>query len=157
MRLNPILVLGIAAIVGVAASAGAAWAQEPQLAPEGRGLLPQPTETQPTLGGTPAAHPFAPDPSGGFSRTVFETDEDPNFKITIRDFSFPPDRQPHAVALPSGAFIHLLSGPGAISVAKQPLTLAPGARTPVPAGAPIEVVNDDEADVVIRALVVEAK
>jgi hypothetical protein len=58
----------------------------------------------------PTANQFRPDPSGGFSRTVFETDESPDFKITIRDFSFPPDKQTHAVTLPAAAFIHLLSG-----------------------------------------------
>jgi hypothetical protein len=46
------------------------------------------------LGGTPPLHP-----SGGFSRTIFETVEDPDFKLIIRDFSFPPDRQTHAVTL----------------------------------------------------------
>jgi quercetin dioxygenase-like cupin family protein len=132
----------------------AAFAQQPQLAAEGRGLLPRPTEALPATGPT-AAHPFAPDPSGGFSRTIFETDEDPNFKLIIRDFSFPPGQQPHAVTLPSAAFLHLLSGPGEISVANK--RLDPAAGTTVPAGAPLEVVNNGEQLVVIRALIVEAK
>jgi quercetin dioxygenase-like cupin family protein len=114
----------------------AAFAQEPQVAPE---------------------HLFKLDPSGGFSRTVFETDEDPNFKITIRDFVFPPDKQSHTVTLPSAAFVHLLSGEGEISIAKKPLELAPGARSAIPAGAPMEVVNNGEHPVVVRALIVEAK
>jgi quercetin dioxygenase-like cupin family protein len=134
-----------------------AWAQEPQLAPEGRGLLPKPAEIPTTLGGVPPPHPFEPDPSGGFSRTIFETDEDPNFKLIIRDFSFPPDQKPHTITLPSAAFLHLLSGPDEISIAKQRLTLTPVARTAVPAGAPIEVVNSGEQPVVVRALIVEAK
>lgn len=132
----------------------AAFAQQPQLATEGRGLLPKPTEAMPATGPT-AAHPFEPDPSGGFSRTIFETDEDPNFKLIIRDFSFPPGQQPHTVTLPSAAFLHLLSGPGEISVAKRRLDLVAG--TAVPAGAPIEVVNNGEDLVVIQALIVEAK
>ncbi len=135
----------------------AASAQEPQLAPEGRGLLPKPAELPATLGGTPPPHPFMPDPSGGFSRTIFETDENPDFRIMIRDFSFPPDKQPHTVTFPSAAFAHLLSGTGEISIAKKRLELAPGARTTVPAGAPIEVVNSGEHAVVVRALIVEAK
>ena len=100
---------------------------------------------------------FLPDPSGGFSRTVFETDVSPDFKITIRDFAFPPDRQPRAVSLPSSAFVHLLSGGAAISIARKPVELPPGARSPVPAGAPIEVMNNSENPVVIKALVIEAK
>jgi quercetin dioxygenase-like cupin family protein len=135
----------------------AAFAQEPQIAPEGRGLLPKPAEMPATLGGTPPRHPFMPDPSGGFSRTIFETDEDPNFKIVIRDFSFPPDKQTHTVTLPSAAFAHLLSGPGEISVAKKRLELAHGERMAVPAGAPIEVVNNGEVALVVRSLTVEAK
>ena len=134
-----------------------AWAQEPQLAPEGRGLLPKPAEIPVTLGGVPPPHTFQPDPSGGFSRTIFETDEDPNFKLIIRDFSFPADGKPHTVTLPSAAFLHLLRGPGEIIIAKQRLALTPVARTAVPAGAPIEVVNSGEQPVVVRALIVEAK
>ena len=134
-----------------------AWAQEPQLAPEGRGLLPNPTEIPATLGGTPPPHPFEPDPSGGFSRTVFETDEDPNFKLVIRDFIFPPDKQPHTLTLPSAAFLHFLGEPGEISIAQQRSALTAVARTAVPAGAPIELVNNGEYPVVVRILILEAK
>jgi hypothetical protein len=157
MRPYLVLVLGVAAIAGIAASGGIACAQEPQLAPEGRGLLPKPTEMPTTLGGTPPPHPFLPDPSGGFSRTVFETDENPDFKLIIRDFSFPPDKRPHVVTSPSTAFIRLLSEPSEISIAKQRMALTPGARTVVQANAPIEVVNGGEQPVVVRALIVEAK
>ena len=141
----------------VATASVAAFAQEPQLAPEGRGLLPEPAEMPATLGGTPATHPFVSERWGGFSRTMFETDEHPDFKVIIRDFSFPPDKQPHIVTLPSAAFLHLLSGPAEIRVAKKPLEMSPVARTAVPAGAPIEVVNSGEYPVVVRALIVEAK
>jgi len=110
-----------------------------------------------TLGGAPPEHTFWRDPSGGFSRTIFETDENPDFKLIIRDFAFPPDKQPHTVTLRSAAFLHLLSGLGEISIAKQRLALTPVARTSVPAGAPIEVVNSGEYPVVVRALIVEAK
>jgi hypothetical protein len=133
-----------------------AWAREPQLAPEGHGLLPKPAERPAALGGIPP-HPFEPDPSGGFSRTVFETDEDPNFKLIIREFSFPPDGKPHPVTLPSAAVLHLLGGPGEISIAKQRLALTSVVRTVVPAGAPIEVVNSGEQHVVVRALIVGVK
>lgn len=158
VRPNRALVSGVAAIiVGIVAGGGVAWAQEPQLAREGRGLLPPPAEMPATLGGTPPPHPFVADPSGGFSRTIFETVENPDFKITIRDFAFPPDRQAHTVTLPSGAFVHLLRGEGEISIAKTRLVLTSVARTAVPAGAPIEVVNNGEYPVVVRALIVEAK
>jgi hypothetical protein len=119
--------------------------------------LPKAAETPTRLVGTPSAHAFEPDPSGGFSRTIFETDEHPNFKLVIRDFSFPPDRQPHTVTLPSSAVLHLLSGPGEINIAKQRLTLTPFARAVVPPGAPIDVVNRGEQPVVLRALILEAK
>ena len=149
-------------LFGIAASLAAmasftALAQEPKLAPEGRGLLPKPAEMPATLGGTPPPHPFKPDPSGGYSRTLLETDEDPNFKIVIRDFSFPPDRQSHTITLPSGAFLHLISGQAEISIARQRSPLSPVARTPVAAGSPIDVVNNGEHAVVVRVLIVQAK
>jgi quercetin dioxygenase-like cupin family protein len=92
------------------------------------------------------------------SRTVFETDEDPNFRLIFQDFSFPPDKQPHALTLPSAAFLHVLSGKGEISVTKQRVELTPLGRTPaVPAGAPIEVTNSSDYPMVLRGLIVEAK
>jgi hypothetical protein len=131
----------------------AAWAQDGQLAAEGRGLLPAPAVLQ----GTPPPRPFISDPSGGFSRAIFETDEDPNFKLVIRDFSFPPDRQTYTVTLPSAALLHILGELGEIAIANQRLALTSGARTAVPAGAPIAVVNNGEHAAVIRALIIEAK
>ena len=106
----------------------------------------------------PALKRFSADPSGVLSRTVFETDEDPNFRLTFRDYSFPPDKQPHSITLPAASFLHVLSGKGGISVAKQTVELTPLARAPaVAAGAPIEVTNSGDYPMVVRALTVEAK
>jgi len=66
--------LVVAAGVATVASS-ATFAQEPRLAPEGRVLPPKPAERPATFGGVAPAHPFEPDPSGGFSRVIFETDE----------------------------------------------------------------------------------
>lgn len=146
--------LVIAASVAALAS-NATFAQEQKLAPEGHGLLPRPPAA------TPEAHDtlrFSVGASGVLARTVFETDEDPNFRLIFRDFSLPPDKQPHAFVLPSAAFLHVLSGKGEISVAKQRVELTPLARTPaVPAGAPVEVVNNGDDPMVLRGLIVEAK
>jgi hypothetical protein len=101
--------------------------------------------------------PFEPDPSGGFSRTVFETDEDLNFKLVIREYSFPPDGKPHTVILPSAAFLQLLSRPDQITIANQPFALTHLARAAIPAGAPIEVVNAGKQHGIVRVLIVEAK
>lgn len=148
----------VALAAGLAAFlASAAMGQEPQLAPEGRGLLPAPTAVPATLGGTPPAHPFEPDPSGGFSRIVFETDEDPNFKLVIRDYSFPPDQKTHTVTLPAAAVLHVRGETGEITVAKKPLALTEAARAAVPANAPIEVTNRGERDLVVRVITVEGK
>jgi quercetin dioxygenase-like cupin family protein len=150
MRKLSIIALSIAT---VASSVG--FSQERKLAPEGRGLLSRPpaaTREAPGVGR------FSVEPSGVLSRTVFETDEDPNFRLIFRDFSFPPDKQTHMVTLPSVAFLHVLSGKGEVSVAKQKVELTPLARTPaVPAGAPIEVVNSGDYPMVLRGLIVETK
>jgi hypothetical protein len=139
----------------VVAASSATFAQQQELAPEGRGLLPRPPAATREA---PNAQRFSVDPSGGLSRTVFETDEDPNFRLIFQDFSFPPDKQPHALTLPSAAVLHLLSGKAEISVAKQRMELTNLARTPVvPAGAPIEVMNTDSYPMVLRGLIVEAK
>jgi quercetin dioxygenase-like cupin family protein len=146
-------VLVIAA--SVAAASGASLAQEQKLAPEGHGLLPRPPAATREA---PATHRFSVGPSGILSRTVFQTDEDPNFRLTFRDFSFPPDQQTHTVTLPSAAFFHVLCGKGEISVAKQRMELSPLARTPaIPAGAPIEVMNSGDSPMVLRGLILETK
>lgn len=148
-----LLACGFAAMISVAA-----WAQdEEQLAAEGRGLLPDATDIPATLGGTPPEHPFVIEPSGVFSRTVFQTDEDPSFRITICDYSFPPDGQAHAVTLASGALLHLRDQLPEIAVAGERLALTSGARTTVPAGVPISVTNTGAQAAVVRTVIVEAK
>src|ERR1700751_1920460 len=94
----------VAVLIALAPCAG--FAQDNQLAAEGRGLLPEPASPPETLGGVPPPNPFQADPSGIFSRTVFETNEDPNFKLTIRDYSFPPANQAHTLTLPAAAVLH---------------------------------------------------
>jgi quercetin dioxygenase-like cupin family protein len=150
-------VTGPTAILGITISTGTACAQSPNLAPEGRGLLAQPAEAPTELGGVPPPHVFARDASGVFSRDLFQTSEDPGFNIVIRDYSFPPDKQKHQIALPSGAFAHLISGPGDVTIAnnRKDLRLAP--RISVPANAPIEITNNGEEPTVVRMLIVEPK
>jgi hypothetical protein len=151
-------VSGTAAIVGIVMSTGTACAQNPKLAPEGRGLLVQPAAAPAEkLGGVPPPHVYSRDASGVFSRTIFETSEDPGFTITIRDYSFPPDKQKHTIVLPSGAFAHLISGSGDMTIAKNSMDLNLIARASVPANAPIEVTNNGEEPIVVRMLIVEAK
>jgi quercetin dioxygenase-like cupin family protein len=150
MRRLLIIAAGVAAV-----ASSATFALEQKLAPEGRGLLPRPPAATAEAPGTMR---FSVGPSGVLSRTVFETDEDPNFRLIFRDFSFPPDNRPRAFTLPSAAFLHVLSGKGEISVAKQRLELNPLARMPaIPASAPIEVVNSGDNPIVLRGLIVEAK
>lgn len=147
----------LAIVAGIAfVASSATFAQERALAPEGRGLLPRPPATIPEA--PTDALQFSADPLGGLSRTVFETDDDPNFRLIIRDFSFPPDNQPHTVPVPSAIFLRVLSGKGEIRVAKQRVELTPLGRTPaIPNGAPVEVVNSGDYPMVLTGLIVEAK
>ena len=141
----------------IAGVTNGALAQDAQLARQGAGLLPEPTEIGGVLAGTPPQNPFVRDPSGEFSRIVFETNEHPDFKIVIRDYSFPPDRQAHSVILPRGGLLHVLGGQGEVSVANNHLAFAAAVRTAAPLGAPLRVVNNGEQPVVVRALSLEAK
>jgi hypothetical protein len=146
----------LAASLAAATATLAALAQQPNLAP-GRELLPQPYEAPTKLEGRPPPHPLARDPSGALSRTIFETDDDPNFKILIQDFSFPPDRHPHVITFPSGVFLHFFGEPIEIKIAGQPLGLRAGERTAAAADTQIEVVNSGKRAIVVRALMVKAK
>jgi hypothetical protein len=150
MRKLLVIAAGVAAV-----ASSATFAQQQKLAPEGRGFLPRPPAATREAPGTQR---FSVGPSGVLSRTVFETDEDPNFRLTFQDFSFPPDKQPRTVTLPSAAFLHVLSGKGELRIAKQSVELTPLARTPpVQAGAPIDVMNSGDSPMVWRGLIVEAK
>jgi hypothetical protein len=140
-----------AAIVGIATSTGTACAQNPKPAPEECGLLAQPGKAR------PEPHVFARNPSGTFCRTVFETSEDPGFTITIRDYSFPPDKQKHTIVLQFGALVHLISGSGDVTIAKNRIDLSSITRALVPANTPIEVTNEGQEPIVVRMLIVEAK
>jgi hypothetical protein len=139
----------------VAMASVAVFAQQPELTP-GRGLLPKPYQTPPRPAAT-SSHSFTRDPSGAFSRTVFTTTEDPNFNILIRDFSFPPDHQPHTINFPTAAFLHFFGEPSEVKISGQPLTLHAGDRTAVAANNQLEVTNSGERSFVVRALIVEAK
>ena len=163
MRLDSIFVLPCAfgsppgLIAGLTMLTGAVWAQDLKLAPEGRGLLAQPTEAPAELGGLPPAHVFGGDVSGTFSRTIFETSDDPGLTITIRDFSFPPDKQEHTIVLPSGALAHLVSGTGDVTIAEKMMDLRLVLRVSVPANAPFAVTNNGKEPIVVRMLIVEVK
>jgi hypothetical protein len=136
-----------------------AGAQDGPLTTEGRGLLPEPSAAadDATLGGVPPAHPFVSDPSGGFSRVLFQSSDDANFNVTIRDYSFPPDKQARSVTLPAGGLLQLFSDVAAVSIAKQPVEAAAAAMVAVPAGAPVEVTNGGDSAAVIRVYLFEAK
>lgn len=133
------------------------FAQNAQLAPQGVGLLPAPAQMPAQLGGAAPAHPFVLQPGGWFSRVIFETDEAPDFRIVIHDYFFPPDRQIHAVTLPAGGLLHLLSGGGSIRLSDHQLPLAGAVRTAVPPRAPLSVLNNGAAPLVLRVLSLEPK
>ena len=157
MRVQAAVVSGIAAII-MSAAAGLALGQEaPQLAREGVGLLPPPPETPATLSVPEIANPFVPDPSGGFSRIVFQTDENPDFKIVIRDYAVLPDQITHALKLPTGALLHVISGEGDVHLGENRLEMNTTERTVAPPGATLNVANRGESPVVIRALTLEPK
>jgi len=114
IRHSHFLLLVSVALIAVAMGAGRAWPKDQRLAPEGRGLLPKPAKIPSVAGGAPPLHPFKRHPSGGFARTILVADDSPDFRVIIRDFSFPPDGRPRSISLSSAAFIHRLSGAGAI-------------------------------------------
>jgi hypothetical protein len=138
-----------------ALSSSTAQSLEPRMAPVARGLLPESSFANAPVASAPA-WAFAPDPAGGYSRVVFETDEDPDFKIIIRDYAFPPGQGQQALRLPAGAMLHFVSGRPGVAIADAPLSEA-ASRAFVPPGAKVEVTTQDQRPAAVRALTLEAK
>jgi hypothetical protein len=116
---------GGTAVLLVLAASGATWGQQADLAVRGQGLLAEPAGVPAKLEGVPPTHPFACDASGTLSRTIFASDEDPNFRIVVREVSVPPDHEAHALNLPS-AVVQLRGSVAEISINKRRVEPAGG-------------------------------
>jgi len=133
------------------------WGQDAELAAQGQGPLPGPAQTPATLEGAPPAHPFELDASGTLSRILFESNEDPNFKVVIRDVSVLPGQQVQMLNLNATALVQLRGGAAEVTIANQKGEPTGGARLMAPAGTPIGVINRSASDSVIRIYSFEAK
>jgi hypothetical protein len=140
----------------LAVVSGAAWGQEPKLAAEGRGLLPGPATMPTRFEGVAIARPFERDASGTLSRIVFESDEDPNFKVVIRDVSVPPDRQAHTLALPAQAMLQRRTGSAEFTIDKKRAELPTAIMTVSPSQS-VELLNTADKNSVVRIYRFEAK
>lgn len=147
----------IAAAVLAVGAGIPAWGQDAELAAQGQGPLPGPAQTPATLAGAPPAHPFELDASGTLSRTLFESNEDPNFKVVIRDVSVLPGQQVQTLNLNATALVEPRGGAAEVTIANQKTEPAAAARLMAPAGTPIGIVNRGTGDSIVRIYSFEAK
>jgi hypothetical protein len=134
-----------------------AFGQDTELAAQGQGLLPGPAQTPGALDGALPVHPFELDPSGILSRILFESDEDPNFRVVIRDVSVLPGQQLQTRNLNATALVQPRGGTAEVTVANQKAESAGATRLMAPAGAPIAIINRGPSESVIRIYSFEAK
>jgi hypothetical protein len=120
-------------------------------------LLPPPAEPPASLAGAPVAHPFLSDAAGGFSRVVFESSDAPDFKVTIREFSFPPSQPIQTLRLSVGGIVHVLSGEGAVLVGNVRLAVNAAARAVITSGTTLSVANTGQQPLTFRVLSVDPK
>jgi len=154
MRRYFAVIAGFSILATLFAASGRA--DDPQLAPEGIGLLPPP-QAPGTLLTSNVAHPFLPDPSGGFSRVVFQTDAAPDFRIVIRDYSFPAGAAPRTMTLPAGSLLHVLHGAGHVVVGTTTLALATAPRAVAAAGTAVQITSTGAHPLVLRVVSLEQK
>ncbi len=147
----------IAAAVLAVGAGVPAWGQDAELAVQGQGPLPGPAQTPATLEGGPPVHPFELDASGTLSRTLFESNEDPNFKVVIRDVSVLPGQQVQTLNLNATALVQPRGGAAEVTVANQKAEPAGTARLMAAPGTPIGVVNRGARDSIVRIYSFEAK
>jgi hypothetical protein len=127
-----------------------------KLAAEGRGTLPSPVTIQGKLTGAPN-YAFLSDSAELSSRVVFETEEDPNFNIRIRDYSVPPGRGPVGITSANVAILEMRTDRGTLEIGKSPQTWNQGGTATVPAGTPIQLTNPTDRELIIRLYYVEGK
>src|SRR5271166_5140712 len=111
----------LVASILILASCGSNDGSANKLAREGRGLLPRPTAATGTLAGSAPKQAFlyqfleeeSPDL---LSRTLFETEEPGNFKVSVREFSLPPRSGPETITLPKAAVLELRTDHGDLRI-----------------------------------------
>jgi hypothetical protein len=114
-------------------------------------------EVPPASPASEGANFYAPDAAGGLSRVIFETDEDPNFTITIRDFLILPNGKTNLLTSPAAMFVHFLGAPGEVKIAAEPMAFAAGQRAAVAARLPLEVTVKGGRATVLRAVIFQPK
>jgi hypothetical protein len=148
---------GVLVIVAVLTT-GARLQQQP-LAVEGRGLLPEVSQSRGDMPGeTPPERPFILDSASGvLSRTVF-TDNAPGFHIEIRDYVTPPDHKPHTVALQGvAALVQARSSNNALQLGEEPFALKPEAMRVLPPTDQLRFRNRGDRLSVTRVILLQAR
>lgn len=126
-------------------------------ATEGRGLLPRPAMASNSSAGPAPMYVFHKESSGLFSRLIFETDEDPRLKISVREFSLPPGRGPVTLSFAGAAVLEMRTDRGRLSLGAQPEDWRQGTSIMVPEGTPIGLANPTDRELIVRLCVLEAK
>jgi hypothetical protein len=100
---------------------------------------------------------FLTDAAGSLSRVIFETDEDPDFKITIRDFLILPNGKANLLTSPAAMFVHFLGATSEVKIASQVMAFDAGQRAAIAARTPLEVTVKGGRAAVLRALILQPK
>lgn len=119
-------------------------------AAEGHGILPKPENIPNNFEGRSPKLAFVAQTSGLYSRTVFETDEDKDFKIKISEFNVPPKGGPMSLTLSSGAVIQMRSGQGRLVVNERSAELIQDSAINLPATPSVQLINTGDRELILR-------
>jgi hypothetical protein len=108
-------------------------------------------------GGLKPRHALAPQDSGIFSRTVFEMNESPDFKVEIRDLSLPPGAKSSTRSQSETTVLEMRTDRGMVKIGEQSAEWQQDGDIVVPPGVPIELQNPTERELLVRLYLVEAK
>jgi hypothetical protein len=130
-----------------------------QRAPEGHGLLPRPTIplTPPRRALANYAFQALSPASDLSSRVLFETDEGPNSRVRVSEYSLPPHKGPSSARTEGATVLEMWTDQGTLKIGGHVQDWKQGGTLMVPDGAPVELTNPTDRELIIRIYTVEAK
>src|SRR5579862_4807309 len=148
-RLIPV-VISISLVLGVLYLGLRYKSSADKLAREGRGLLPQPITRANSSFFLSSKNSLKQESANLYSRLLFETSDDPNFRIRIKDLSIPPRMTSADLKMPADTIVEIITGLGKLTIENKEHNWKQGTIILVHKDVPMTLVNDGDREMIVR-------